>query len=141
MLLECRGGLNHGTSRTLFSMTMDGEMDVWKKKFLHLLHKLALILQKLFFFAEKRTHRYYHCLLFFGHPAKLRQCQTEKFGKTYSLKYYILNELWGENDLELETWTEKQNEVIKCVGKKRKKSGKNNFRNTLKMKSNIDLFM
>ena len=52
-----------------------------------------------------------------------------------------MNELWGENDLELETWTEKQNEVIKCVGKKRKKSGKNNFRNTLKMKSNIDLFM
>ena len=49
-----------------------------------------------------------------------------------------MNELWGENDLELETWTEKQNEVIKCVGKKRKKSGKNNFQNTLKMKSNID---
>ena len=79
--------------------------------------------------------------IIFGHPAKLKQCQNEYSVKTYSLKYYILNELWGENDLELETWTEKQNEVIKCVGKKRKKSGKNNFRNTLKMKSNIDLFM
>ena len=52
-----------------------------------------------------------------------------------------MNELWGENDLELETWAEKQNEVIKCVGKKRKKSGKNNFWNTLKIKSNMDLFM
>ena len=62
--------------------------------------------------------------IIFGHPAKLRQCQTEYSVKIYSLKYYILNELWGENDLEMETRTERQNKVtgqsIQRVGKKRK---------------------
>ena len=49
-----------------------------------------------------------------------------------------MNELWGENDLETETLTERQNEVtrpsIKCVGKKRKKNGWENFLKHLKIK-------